>query len=117
MGKKSRDKGLRNERNLVTELRESGLPAERVPLSGAAGGAFSGDLIVCDLRFEAKARKDGFKELHRWLADNDGLFLKTDRKEQLVVLPMRIFRQLLWQIGWRHKPDGTSTDSTEHRET
>ena len=97
MGKLSRNKGLRNERGLVTELRGAGLEAERVPLSGAAGGNFTGDVIVSGMRFEAKARKDGFALLHRWLRDNDGLFLKADRKPQLVVLPMDTFVNLLNQ--------------------
>jgi Holliday junction resolvase len=35
MGKASRDKGLRRERALVEIHRQSGIPAERVPLSGA----------------------------------------------------------------------------------
>ena len=40
MGRMSRTKGGRVERELVNKLKESGIAAERVPLSGAAGGTF-----------------------------------------------------------------------------
>jgi len=56
VGKKSRDKGYRTEAALVQRLRAAGIPAERVPLSGGAGGSFAGDVrlwapigIVCGL--------------------------------------------------------------------
>lgn len=67
MGKASRDKGLRRERALVEIHRQSGIAAERVPLSGAthyrgngadidiyARGAAEPPLIA-----EVKARGDG----------------------------------------------------------
>lgn len=99
MGKASRDKGLRTERSIVTIFRGANLPAERVPLSGAQGGQFSGDVIVAGLRLEVKARAAGFKELYKWLGDNDGLVLKADRKPPLVVLPVERFKLLLHQAG------------------
>ena len=46
MGRMSRSKGSRVEREFVNKLRDSGVYAERVPLSGAAGGQFSGDLVI-----------------------------------------------------------------------
>ena len=45
-GKMSRDKGGRVERELANAFKAAGIPAERVPLSGAAGGSFSGDLLI-----------------------------------------------------------------------
>jgi Holliday junction resolvase len=41
MGKKSRDKGARIEREMVHALQDEGFAAERVPLSGAMRGRFS----------------------------------------------------------------------------
>ena len=38
MAKKSRVKGQRNEHAIVNLLKDAGIQAERVPLSGAAGG-------------------------------------------------------------------------------
>lgn len=93
MGKKSRDKGARTERHLVNFLQERGFAAERVPLSGMAGGRFKGDVSLpimgSDRRLEVKCRADGFRELYGWLADNYALVLKADRKETLVVLRLR----------------------------
>jgi len=92
VGKFSRDKGARNERELVNLLRERGLRAERVPLSGAAGGSFGGD-IIADLGgrrqlIECKVRADGFKQIYGWLEGNDILAIKRDRSEWLVILPL-----------------------------
>ncbi|HON72403.1 MAG TPA: hypothetical protein PK512_03660 [bacterium] len=89
MGKKSRDKGYRLEHELVEKLKELGLEAERVPLSGAGGGSFSGDLIVEGKIAEVKGRKDGFKSLYKWLEERDILFIRADRKEWLVVVRLK----------------------------
>ena len=92
MGKFSRDKGLRGERDLVNLLRERGIAAERVPLSGAAGGSFGGDVVAMfDGRktlIECKVRADGFKQIYGWLAVVDMLAIKRDRAEWLVVMPI-----------------------------
>ena len=60
MGRRSTSKGTRIEREMVNMLRAAGIEAERVPLSGVAGGMFSGDLII-DRKFraEVKARRTG----------------------------------------------------------
>ena len=93
-GRASRQKGDRLERALVLQLQAAGFAAERVPLSGSAGGSYLGDLTVPllgrDLCVEAKARKDGFRELYTWLRDRDLLVVKADRREPLVVLPLRL---------------------------
>jgi Holliday junction resolvase len=90
MGRKSRDKGNRVERAIVAALQERGFAAERVPLSGAARGRFGGDVSVpllgVDRRVEVKARRDGFAELYKWLADHDFLIVKRDRSEPLIVM-------------------------------
>jgi len=102
VGKPSRDKGARRERELVQLCRAWGLKAERVPLSGAAKGSFAGDVDIYkigrDAPFigEVKARAAGFKELYKWL-DHDGadlLALKADREGWLFVLPEHVFREL-----------------------
>jgi Holliday junction resolvase len=93
-GRSSRDKGGRLERAVVRLLQDAGLGAERVPLSGAAGGSCQGDLTVPilgrDLTIEAKSRKNGFRELYAWLDGRDGLVVKADRREALVILPLRL---------------------------
>ncbi len=92
MGKRSRDKGQRGERMLVHLLQERGYAAERVPLSGAAGGSYKGDLSVpvlgIDRLIEAKWRAGGFAQLYHWLGDNYALIVKADRKRPLLVIPL-----------------------------
>jgi Holliday junction resolvase len=100
--KKSRDKGLRGERNLVNILRSFGLRAERVPLSGAAhykGGGHDVDVYRvgrdAPLCGECKIRASGWKELYKFLDENDFLAVKADRKDYLIVMPMAVFRELM----------------------
>ena len=89
-GRAPRCKGNRLERVLVRLLQAHGFNAARVPLSGTAGGRFSGDLAVPllgrDLCVEVKARADGFRELYSWLTERDVLIVKADRQEPLGVL-------------------------------
>jgi len=100
-GKASRDKGMRHERYLVNLFRKAGLFAERVPLSGAAGGSYAGDISVPvlghDWTLEAKVRSHGFAQLYGWLGDNHALIVKADRSEPLVVLPLRRAIEVLKQ--------------------
>jgi hypothetical protein len=66
-GRRSRRKGGRTERSIVNALKASGIAAVRVPLFGAVGGRFGGDIVLPlmgrDLCVEVKARADGFREL------------------------------------------------------
>ena len=93
-GRASRQKGNRVERQLVAQLQAAGFAAERVPLSGSAGGSYIGDFTVpllgVDRCVEAKARANGFVELYRWLEARDILVVKADRREPLVVVPLRL---------------------------
>jgi Holliday junction resolvase len=97
-GRASRDKGNRLERAVARLLQDHGLAAERVPLSGAAGGSFSGDvttpLIGRDLTIECKARANGFARLYSWLEDRDVLIIKANRRDALVILPLRLAAEI-----------------------
>ena len=97
MGRMQRNKGARVEREIVQRFIDIGLHAEKIPLSGAAGGSFSGDLLVGGRKVEVKARKDGtgFKLLYRWLGDNDFLVCKQDRTEPLVIMTIKTLGDLL----------------------
>jgi Holliday junction resolvase len=93
-GRAPREKGNRIERAVVKLFQSRGFAAERVPLSGAARGRFGGDislpLLGIDRRIEVKARANGFARLYDWLDGADMLVVKADRKEPLVVLPLRL---------------------------
>jgi len=98
-GKASRQKGDRAERALVRYFQEHGRAAERVPLSGSVGGSYKGDLTIPavgrDLVAEVKCRANGFRELYAWLIDRDVLIVRADRREPLVVLPLRLAADLI----------------------
>jgi Holliday junction resolvase len=100
-GRRSRDKGARVERGIVMALQAAGLAAVRVPLSGAAGGRFSGDVIMPlagrDLCLEVKARADGFRKLYDWLEGRDVPIVKADRQEPLVVVRLSMAADLVGQ--------------------
>src|SRR5262249_34541252 len=93
-GRHSRDKGNRAERAIVRFFQDRGFAAVRVPLSGSAGGSYKGDLTIPvigrDLVCEVKVRGNGFGQLYDWLIDRDLLIVRADRREPLVVVPLRL---------------------------
>jgi Holliday junction resolvase len=102
-GRAPRRKGNRLERALVRVLQAHGFAAERVPLSGAVGGRFGGDVVITtmgrDLCVEVKARAAGFRELYSWLNERDVLIVKADRQEPLVVLRPSLAAQIAKRAG------------------
>lgn len=105
MGRMQKRKGSRREREFAALI-----GGQRVPLSGAAkhaGEAHTGDVVggVGDLRWEVKARRDGFKTIYKWLEEEavDALALKADRRGWLVVLPAELFKKLMEGDGNERK--------------
>lgn len=98
MGGFSRAKGKRFENDAKNALKALGVPCERVPLSGAAGGSFTGDLNVAvrgeNWKAECKVRAYGFKALYGWLGKNRLLFVKEDRCDTLVMMRLADFAAL-----------------------
>jgi Holliday junction resolvase len=105
-GRRSRSKGARTERGIVNALRAGGIAAVRVPLSGAVGGRFAGDIVLPllgrDLCVEVKGRADGFRELYGWLNECDVLIVKAKRKEPLVVVRLSVAAPVA--KGWTGSP-------------
>jgi Holliday junction resolvase len=97
-GRASRDKGNRTERAIARLLQGRGFAAERVPLSGAAHGRFGGDVSVpllgTDRRVEVKCRGNGFRQLYDWLEGHDFLIVRADRREPLVVIPLKLAAEI-----------------------
>jgi Holliday junction resolvase len=108
-GRASRQKGDRGERALVRFLQDRGFAAERVPLSGSARGRFSGDVSVpllgADRRVEVKIRANGFQRLYDWLTGADLLIVRCDRREPLVVIPLRLAAEVA-AVAEGHKAHG-----------
>lgn len=97
----SKDKGSRIENDIVHKLRDIGIEAERIVLSGAAGRFHSRlehDVRLCDtFQCEVKARADGkgFIQLEQWMGTASMLFLRRDRQEASVFMPWETFVKLL----------------------
>jgi Holliday junction resolvase len=102
-GRASRDKGNRAERAIVKYLQDRGFKAERVPLSGAAGGSYVGDIILhalgIDLCTEVKCRANGFSRLYDWLEGRDLLVIKADRRAPLLVLPFKLAADIVAKVA------------------
>jgi len=99
VGRYQKAKGTRREREFAKLI-----GGERVILSGSAkdrGQEFTGDVEGLGLKFEVKARKDGFKTIYKWLEQDgvDALALKADRKEWLVVIPAERLMELIKSCG------------------
>lgn len=102
-GRAARQKGNRTERAIVKFLQDHAFAAERVPLSGSAGGRYAGDITVpvcnVDRRVEVKCRANGFRELYAWLEGRDILIVKADRREPLVVVPLKFAAEIAAKAG------------------
>lgn len=111
-----RQKGADFEREVVNELKELGLDAKKVPLSGAVAD-FEGDIWIAPshesphrknypvprLVLEAKRRKRGFKTIYDALEQgggNDIVVARDDRKETFFVLPKKTFYYFLEVAQW-----------------
>lgn len=96
-GRSPKQKGDRLERATVQLLRAHGIDAKRVPLSGSAAG-YPGDVVAKlggrDLTLECKSRRD-FSTLYGWLDERDGLILKADRKDPLLVVRLEDMLELI----------------------
>lgn len=94
----NKQRGDRFERQVVSLLRNAGIEANRVPLSGALGGEYSGDIksprlgiIECKIRDSQR----GYTQIIEWLGNNQLLFLGVDYGEPLVVMPWKVFKEKL----------------------
>jgi Holliday junction resolvase len=104
--KRPPQQGVRTARNIAKALQANGIAAVRVPLSGAVGGRFAGDIVLPlmgrDLYVEVKARAAGFRELYSSLDGRDVLIVKADRQEPLAVLRMSLAVEIAKRAtGWR----------------
>lgn len=104
-GKSPRAKGSRVEREMVKRHEALGVPTKRIDGKiGQFGADKSHDIDVyargrdeAPLCGEIKARKngEGFTVLERWMGDNDFLLLKRNNTEPMVVVPWRVWAELI----------------------
>lgn len=91
-------KGSGFEREVVEALREYGLEAKKVPLSGALAD-YPGDVTLTvngrTHTIECKRRRAGFKTLYGWLGKNDYLVFRDDKCEPLLVMRLKDFAILM----------------------
>lgn len=97
-GRAPKQKGDRYERDRVNALQALGIFAERVPMSGAAGGSYDEDLIVAvqneDWKVQCKVKNDRFGNFYEWLKTARAVFFKRDRDKTLVVMTFDDFARL-----------------------
>jgi hypothetical protein len=107
-GRRSRAKGYRIEREIVSGHAAIGIKAERYPLSGASRFRGSGHDIEIyafgpdegPLVAEVKSRPSGagLVTLEKWLGEYDCLFLRRNNAEPLELLPWRVWARLLDRV-------------------
>jgi Holliday junction resolvase len=98
-GRSPRRKGDAFEREVVMLLRQHGLAAEKVPLSGAIkGGRFDHDVALVvrgtNQRVECKRRARAFVTIDKMLNNNFALIVRDDRSRMLVILGLEQFVEL-----------------------
>ena len=95
----SRSKGNRFETQCVEELRERGIYARKVPLSGSLGGEYQHDLYLGPDKsetVECKHYKRWLGRFYGWLAAGPRyLFVKEDAGDTLVIMPLAEFARLV----------------------
>jgi len=106
-GRAQRNRGYRAEKRIEAKLARFGW--RRVPLSGAAGGSWSGDLRrdrqdgrVLNVT-EIKHRQNGWTTLRKWLAQGNADWLVLDEgqgKEALFVMQENKMLVLLEEAGY-----------------
>jgi len=100
----SKRKGGDFEREVVRHLVSLGVDAKKMPLSGALGGEYGGDIKLVirrngdwlgDERAECKIRKRAWADIYSWLAGNYCLFIRREKSETLVVMRLADFARLI----------------------
>ena len=75
-------------------LQGRGFAAEKISRIGYSGSDLSVPVLGRDLKCEVKVRANGFQRLYDWLTGADLLILRADRREPLVVLPLRLAAEI-----------------------
>jgi len=91
---KFKAKGDRFEREIIHKAEALGLKSYRNRMSRAFGNEHW-DISIGDKKFEVKKRGSGFKQIRKWLSDNDGVIIGSDREEALIVVRLKDYLKML----------------------
>lgn len=95
----SKRKGSGFEREIVQHLKARGFAAERVPLSGGAGGSYTGDIAVvihgAIRKLECKIRTREFSRLYGYLGNNFAVVVRDKRTPPLVIMDLDRWLELI----------------------
>ena len=105
MSSKQKVKGSGFEREIVDLHKSLGIECEKIPLSGALGGKYRGDIQVAGLIGECKRRRKNFTSLYKAINQDDAdlLFVRDDNQQTLVVLPLETYKCFLRWLDWKNK--------------
>ena len=97
MALKSRNKGKRGEREVVSIARLHGLPAERTWHTAQSPNAADRccDVTLAGLKVQVKLAANGFHTLYSALEGVDVACVRCDRREWLAVLSLEVLLNLL----------------------
>ena len=104
MSAMQRRKGARIEREIVNRHKELGVHAERVVMSGAVKGVRMGNGHDVDIYLKERAAPlccevKGGQQVPKFclsaLGENDALFLRRDNAEPVVMVPWRVWKELV----------------------
>jgi hypothetical protein len=111
MGKHSRRKGADGEREIVSLAHAAGLDASRTwHLAQSPDAAVRRcDVRIAGRAYQVKRSRDGFGPLYEALSNVAGLFVRTDGREWLAVLPAETLLQLLKPAARSSAGPGSST--------
>ena len=99
MAHPSKRKGDGFEREIVAQLQECGIAAERVPLSGAVKTSSFDHDIRCpvrgvDRKLECKRRAQAFATLYGFIGSNYAVVVRDNRTPPLVVMRLSDWAEL-----------------------
>lgn len=107
MGKASRNKGKRGEREVVNLLKAAGHHAQRTaPLQAHSGDDSGADVLLDDkYKIEVKRRKNSFKTLYDYIENVDFAFMRADRRKYIVAMSIETFLELYTDAKESNKND------------
>lgn len=111
MGARSRSKGKRGEREVVALARAAGLAADRTWHTAQSADPLE---RACDVRiagqpFQVKRRSNGFGELYDGVANVAGLFVRSDGRDWIAVVPAEALLRLL-KLSHERPPQSQPTN-------